>query len=56
MLITGLHTNASGGFTLHSTWPMILPPGFQVWMQVWLRDTSAFAGFAASNGLRGTSQ
>src|SRR4029079_6468548 len=31
-----LGTNASGGFTVSSTWPPAIPSGITLWMQAWI--------------------
>jgi len=53
-LLIFLPTNASGGLDLHFTTPAGLPPGTLLVFQFWVGDPVAVAGFAASNGLSGT--
>jgi len=54
LLIAGLATTAHGTLTLVSTWPSGLPSGFTFYSQYWIADPAGPAGFAASNGLSGT--
>jgi hypothetical protein len=54
LLIFGLATNAHGSLTLNATWPNGLPSGFTFFTQYWIPDSAGPAGFAASNGLAGT--
>jgi hypothetical protein len=54
ILIFGLSTNAHGTVSLSSTWPFGLPSGFMFLTQYWITDSAGPAGFAASNGLSGT--
>ena len=53
-LIFGLPTNAHGTLALSATWPSGLPSGFTFYTQYWIPDPAGPAGFAASNGLAGT--
>ena len=53
-LIFGLSTNAHGTLALSATWPSGLPSGFTFYTQYWIPDAAGPAGFAASNGLAGT--
>jgi hypothetical protein len=48
----GLVADASGGWQLAFGWPACVPSGLALYLQVWLADASAPAGFAASDGLR----
>jgi hypothetical protein len=50
-LVTGLVTNGAGAIALGGTWPAGLPAGFTVYLQAWIQDGGAPAGFSASNGL-----
>jgi hypothetical protein len=50
----GLPTGAGGSALLADVWPVGFPPGFHVVVQWWVIDGQGPAGFAASNGLRGT--
>jgi len=54
LLIFGLQTNAHGTLALSATWPSGLPSGFTFYSQYWIPDPAGPAGFAASNGLSGT--
>ena len=36
---------------LAGVWPTNLPPGVQLWMQVWIVDPTAPLGLSATNGL-----
>jgi hypothetical protein len=49
-----LATDASGGSVLSSTWPTGVPSGVQFFLQAWQADAGAVAGWAATNGLAGT--
>ena len=50
-----LATDATGGFALQGQLPAGLPPGFELYLQVWISDAGAAQGSAASNGALGTS-
>jgi hypothetical protein len=52
--LVSLMTNGSGQLTLSTTWPASIPSGFSLWAQFWHADAGAVAGFAGSNGVRGT--
>ena len=54
ILFFGLPTNGHGNLTLNATWPSGLPSGLAVITQFWIPDPAGPAGFAASNGLAGT--
>jgi hypothetical protein len=49
-----LATNPAGALTLPFTWPTGVPAGASLYFQMWISDSGALAGFAASNGLKGT--
>ena len=51
VVITGLSTDASGGWLFTGTWPAGVPSGSALWMQAWITDAAGPAGFAASNGV-----
>ena len=53
-MLVGLTTDAGGSLLLPFVWPFGVPPGAQLWIQMWLVDPAGIKGFAASNGLRGT--
>ena len=53
-MLINLFTNGSGQLTLSTTWPASIPSGFKLWAQYWFPDAGAVAGFAGSNGARGT--
>jgi hypothetical protein len=53
-LLIYLMTNGAGQLSLSTTWPAALPSGFSLWAQYWHPDSGAVAGFAGSNGVRGT--
>jgi len=40
-----------GTLDLAGIWPTNLPPGVQLWMQVWIVDPTAPLGLSATNGL-----
>jgi hypothetical protein len=50
-LILPLPTDATGNTSVSIDLPPGVLPGTDVCFQVWVRDPSAGAGFAASNGL-----
>ena len=52
--LISLMTNGAGQLTLSTTWPASIPSGFKLWAQYWYPDGGAVAGFAGSNGARGT--
>src|SRR5262249_19831117 len=54
LLIFGLPVGADGVFSGGGTWYGNLPPGLSVWFQAWIADPAGPKGFAASNGLSGT--
>ncbi|MCC7170038.1 MAG: hypothetical protein IT459_06300 [Planctomycetes bacterium] len=54
-ILVALQTNASGRLTLSATWPVGIPAGTTLCAQMWIQDPAATFGFAASNGLLGTS-
>jgi hypothetical protein len=39
---------------VNETWPPGIPSGFTVFIQWWQSDAGAIKGFAASNGVSGT--
>jgi hypothetical protein len=47
-------TDGSGNLSLGTTWPTGVPSGFQIVLQEWVFDGAGPKGFAASNGLVGT--
>jgi hypothetical protein len=51
-LIAG--TGATGGVALGGTWPTGVPPGSEIYLQIWVQDAAATAGFAASEALGAT--
>jgi hypothetical protein len=54
-LILQLGTLPDGSLPLGwLTWPPGLPPGFSLYMQIWISDAGAVAGASASNAVRGT--
>ena len=53
-VLINLLTNGAGQLTLSTTWPAAIPSGFKLWAQYWNPDAGAVAGFAGSNGVRGT--
>ena len=54
LLVVPLPIPPSGQLALPFTWPAAAPSGFSLFMQAWTADVAAVAGFAASNGLAGT--
>ncbi|HZM00602.1 MAG TPA: VCBS repeat-containing protein [Planctomycetota bacterium] len=53
--VWGLPLDGLGSLDLGFVWPASLPAGIDFYLQHWLPDAGGPAGFAASNGLRGTS-
>jgi hypothetical protein len=53
ILIGGLVTGAAGELSLQGTWPPGTPADVPFWLQAWIADGGAPAGFAATNGVRG---
>jgi len=51
LLVAGIPTDATGGWTLASAWPPGVPSGFLIYWQVWIPDAAGPVGFAASNGV-----
>ena len=47
-------TGPSGGVALGGTWPAGIPAGSQIYMQIWVQDAVAAAGYAASEALGAT--
>jgi hypothetical protein len=54
LLLAGFVTSASGGLSIATSWPGGVPPGTQIFLQVWIADAGAAHGVAASNALRAT--
>jgi hypothetical protein len=54
VLLLGLPVDAGGRLLLQGTWPAGIPSGTGVHFQHWVTDQAGPAGFAASNGLGGT--
>ncbi|MFT7464746.1 MAG: hypothetical protein ACI9EF_003105 [Pseudohongiellaceae bacterium] len=51
ILIAGIPTDATGGWSLSSAWPPGVPTGFLTYWQTWIPDAAGVVGFAATNGL-----
>jgi len=49
-------TSPAGGFGLSFTLPGSVPAGTRLYFQAWVKDAAAVQGFAASNGLLGTTK
>ncbi|HTE04932.1 MAG TPA: hypothetical protein VK824_01965, partial [Planctomycetota bacterium] len=49
--LAGPVTDAEGAGALSGRWPLQAPHGFTVFLQAWIPDAAAPAGFSASNGL-----
>ena len=47
-------TDTEGAVTIETVWPTVVPVGTQVWLQAWIADGGAVAGYAASRGLQVT--
>jgi hypothetical protein len=54
VLIAGLPTGPAGSIVITAAWPPGLPSGFETWYQYWIIDPLGPMGYAASNGLLGT--
>ena len=52
-VVVGLGTGA-GTLAFGFGWPVGVPPGFGTWYQAWVQDAGGPSGFAASNGVVGT--
>jgi hypothetical protein len=52
--LISLMTNGAGQLTLSTIWPTSVPSSFSLWAQYWHPDAGAVAGYAGSNGVRGT--
>lgn len=53
LLLGGFTLSTSGRLSLPLTWPVGLPPAFEITFQAWIADPAAAFGFSASNGLAG---
>jgi hypothetical protein len=53
-VVVWLATNAGGELSLTTTWPTGIPTDAQLFLQAWQSDPGAVAGWAATNGLVGT--
>jgi hypothetical protein len=53
-LLSGLVTDALGGWLLAGTWPAGVPSGTSAWFQAWVTDAAGPTGLAASGGLLAT--
>ncbi len=51
LVLTGLVTTTHGSMELDAGWPGSVPSGFTFYLQAWIADAGALAGFAASNAL-----
>ncbi len=56
LIIFNLPTDANGSFSVTANWPAAIPSGTKVYLQYWVTDGTAPAGFSASNGIEGTAQ
>ncbi len=54
-VVLPLATDAGGMLDIGGTWPVTVPPGAQVGLQLWVADAGGPAGFSASNTLLITS-
>jgi hypothetical protein len=54
LIFHGLATDAAGGFVLSFGWLSSFPSMFPTTFQAWIADAGGPAGFAATNGLTGT--
>jgi glucose/arabinose dehydrogenase len=53
-LFSSLPIGSNGSLNLAGTWPAGIPSGLSTYYQFWISDAAGPAGFAASNGVRGT--
>jgi hypothetical protein len=56
IVVPGIPLDATGAWTLALDWPALLASGFAIYAQAWIPDPAGPQGFAASNGLRITTQ
>ncbi len=54
LVLSGFTTDGNGILILPATWPAGVPSAFEVFFQGWYEDFTGPVGFAASNGLLGT--
>jgi len=54
LLVTGLVTDGAGALTLATNWPAGVPSCTTIVFQLWIADPAGPQGFAATNGLSGT--
>lgn len=54
ILLTGLATDPTGSLMLAGPWPPGIPSDLTIYYQAWITDPLATFGYAASNGLSGT--
>lgn len=54
LMIFGLPLDIDGSLTLGFVWPAGIPSGISFYFQHWMADPGGPAGYAASNGLKGT--
>ena len=52
LVLGGLDTSATGGWSLGATWPPGVPLGVDIHAQTWIVDDANPLGWSASNGLR----
>jgi subtilisin family serine protease len=53
-LFVALPTTGTGTLDVGGTWPAAVPPGFSLYVQVWIDDPAAIFGVAGSNAVSGT--
>jgi hypothetical protein len=53
-LIIAFPSDTSGNVEIAGTWPALFPPGTNLYMQFWIADADGPVGYAASNGVEGT--
>jgi hypothetical protein len=54
VILAAMPIDGNGDLVVAGTWPTGIPAGVPLWMQYWVRDPSDPEGFAASNGITGT--
>ncbi|MFG0319945.1 MAG: hypothetical protein ACF8XB_21920, partial [Planctomycetota bacterium JB042] len=53
LVLGDFFTDGAGAFELWAPLPPVVPSGAELYMQSWIADGGAPAGFAASNGVKG---
>jgi len=53
-IVLTIPTDATGFYSIATTWPAGIPSGFMIWFQVWIADAAGVKGFASTNAIKGT--